>query len=700
MHKRAISFRDVYLLILLVASGGWATTASAQQVGVWDVITPRADSQVRTGEFFLAANLADSLTLDPSTVRLYVGGEDLSAVVKVSGQRVSALYVDPLSFGPLQIRLLASDVDGTALPPASWGITVVGGRPVAVPTTAAPVQSSAEDRPSITGSLIADSRNASFSGLGSSLRQEPGQTNVMQFRARMRYRGVRIPIRIYTTSDEDRLFQPRNRFQVGVQSRYLNLYLGDNNPRYESLLINGTRVRGLEAALRLGPLQIVGIHGELQRGIEGSLQQYTPDMGIPPPNLRGDSTFVVTGVFQRKVTAARLAIGSRRSVQWGVHAMKAVDDTGSIQFGEDPKENVVGGTDLRIRIKRMVQVEGGAAMSITTDDVSRGVATKAEIDSTFNINLPIDPEDYEDIIVLNGSTFPLDLRGLASLAWYSRAQVRLPSHIIRAEYRSVGDAYVSFANPFIRSDRRGLYLRDRFQLFDRRMTGSVRFDQYEDNLSSTQVATRETRLWGFNLSGVPLVAGPRLLVGYQRKDRESQDIVRSPTSDALVTFSLGANYVLRRKGHTHGFNVVYTRTDRTDDINPQRGSDATTLQVGFTERFPFPLSFGLRFMQLNIVSNAIGTLQDQQTYAGNVRYAFRSNQIVVGLTTSFTSAKATDLFPSSTRLDLGVQGAYTVLDDLTLRLRAGLANFDEAEGETRDYTENYIFLGLTYGFQY
>lgn len=672
----------------------------AQQVGAWEVLSPRPDGQVRSGEFFLAATLTDSLTLDPVSVQLYVGSEDLSSLVKVSGRRVSVLFVGPLGFGPQQVRLVAADADGNAIPTATWGVTVVRGVPVAVSTPTVRPTARKVERVAVNGSLIADSRNASFSGLGSNLRQEPGQTNVMQFRGRMQYRGITMPVRIYATSDENRLFQPRNRYQVGIRSKYLDVYLGDNNPRYESLLINGTRVRGVEAALKLGPVQLIGIQGELQRGIEGEQLRFTSDMGFPPPNLREDSTFIVTGVYQRNIAAVRLAIGRPRTVLWGVNAMKSVDQATSIQFGENPKENVVGGTDLQIRIKRLLQLQGGAAMSVTTDDVSRGVATKAEVDSTFDIDLPFEPRDYENIIVLNASTFPIDPRGLASLAWYTRLQLRVPSNTLRAEYSSIGDAYVSFANPFIRSDRRGFYITDRFQLFNRRLNGTVRLQQYEDNLSATQLATRETQLMSVNLSALPLVQGPRLLIGYRRKDRESKDVGLPQTKDALTTLTLGANYSLNTNGNTHGINIFYTNTERTDDVNPARGSDATTFQVSLTERFHFPLTVGLRFMQLNITSNAIGTLQDQRTYGGNVRYTLLNNQLVIGVHGTVTAAKATDFFPSSQRLDVAMQSAYTLMDDLTLRLRAGISSFDEAEGDARDYTENFVFLGLTYGFRY
>ena len=60
-------------------------------------------------------------------------------------------------------------------------------------------------------------------------------------------------------------------------------------------------------------------------------------------------------------------------------------------------------------------------MSLTTQDISTGPLTRAQVDSVFgDVDLPFDPSDYRRILILNASTFPLRPHELSSLACPSR----------------------------------------------------------------------------------------------------------------------------------------------------------------------------------------------------------------------------------------------------------------------------------------
>lgn len=668
----------------------------------WIILNPQPDSKIKKGELFIAVSLNPDIAFKKQSVSIFLDGENLTEQAKISQGKITLLYLRTLKSGSHQIEITAKDATGREMPKLSWTFVVEGNGVLPVPATTLTEESITGNGVEFSGNSTLNSRNQTISGAGLGLRQEPSKTNTFRFSGQAKFRSFTFPIKIVATSDENSTIQPRNRLQIGVQSKFLDVYYGSNNAKLEKLILNGARLSGWQGNLHFGLFHLNLVHGDIRRGINGQSNTYQVESGLPPPNLRPDSTFVSGGTFKRKISALRLSLGNARKFLVGFTGLLAKDDTSSIKFGEAPKNNIVAGADLAFNIKRnLFKFKSGAAMSLTINDVSRGHSTKAEIDSLFDTDIPFDPQNYE-IIILNVSIIPIDIRDLSSLAWYVNGRLNIFSHSFIAEYKSIGAAYISLGNPFLRNDRRILTLADRFHIYQRKLLVSLRYQRYEDNLSDNQFSTRNSNVLSTNIVLAPDRNWPRLNLGFRTHQRNSDGDVsgRGRTDDAVNTISFGGNYNFRALRLKHGINFFFTRTERNDNIHPEGENLLNTLSLSLNEQLNIPLNINLQFVNLNIKSDTRGTLQSQKTVAGNFNYRFRSGRWNLSFGLRNTSSSKTTFSPKSNRFSVDFKSSYKIMLDMSFELALGFSSYDENGNSDRNYSETFFVIRHLYGFNH
>ncbi len=675
----------------------WGMLASASLQaqsleGPWRIHSPVPDTLIQDGSLFVVVSVQGGTQLDPESVALFIDGADLTRQAKVSESSVRLLYPRSIGGGRHEIMIHAKDGQGEPLPELRWDFSVEG------PPTETPLRIAAGRRFAYSGNTIIDTRTSDFSGRRD-LRQEPLRTYVLQADAEGEYGAFTFPVRLYLTTDEDARAQPRNRFLVGLRSEHLTLLFGDTTPLYNPLMLDGARTRGLRGEVRLNPFRLSAVHGQLRRGIT--------------PLLQPDSTFL-PGSFERTLTAFRLGIGSERSVLWHLNVTHGQDDAASIPLtdalalGLTPMENLVVGSDLALRLFRgRFHLEGGAALSVTTEDVSRGPATKAEIDSLFDVNLPIDPASYDWLITINASTVPLRVDKLTSLAWYVRGRASASGHTLTAEFQEVGEAYSSFGNPFLLNDRRTLTLTDRFRVLGDRISGTLRYRHYgTPPRNNPLLATLTADLFSGQLALSPWRGPTWLYVGLRLHNRTTtaDGTGETRTDTRVASYSAGGYHLLRTGRFQHGINLSFTYTDRSDRILPTLDNTTQALTLGLNEQFPFPLYVNLQVNRLRVRSGDDETLQDLTTLSGRVGYRLPKPELNVSFGFQNTHTAETELLllaaentvviPSSDRSSLFLRGTYRVRGNMEVELQLG---YDTYRG-TAEYTDRYVILRHRYTF--
>lgn len=287
---------------------------------------------------------------------------------------------------------------------------------------------------------------------------------------------------VYLTSEEKNYLQPQHRFRASVKSDWLSLEVGDNNPVYPSLIMNGSRVRGFTGALNLGFINVQTSVGETERGIEGALiQTYTSDTAPLASNVvaineaRHGNPYgeIEAGTFKRELFAVRPSFGAGENFQWGFTYLHSKDDVGSIEFGTQPQENVVVGTDMMFGLDNQnFMVTSQVAVSIKNSDISPGTITDEQLDSLFSDpDKQDDLQDFKDIknlvsdfITVNQNLGPLNPQEFSSLAAEAGVRLNYFNNTFNAKYIYRGNEFTSFGNPYTRVDVKGINITDRIGL--------------------------------------------------------------------------------------------------------------------------------------------------------------------------------------------------------------------------------------------
>ena len=186
--------------------------------------------------------------------------------------------------------------------------------------------------------------------------------------------------------------------------------------------------------LFLGFFNLETSYGHLTRSIEGTLLKTFPNsdtlgtniVKIDPAKYGAELGEVDFGKYERDLLVVRPSFGSGEEFQLGFTYLHSKDDYNSIEFGPNPQENLVLGTDLYTSAdNKRSRLTADAAVNVTNTDISTGTLTDEQIDSIFvDDNLfNADPDDVKNIkdiigrfITVNQFLTPLNPQKFSSVA--------------------------------------------------------------------------------------------------------------------------------------------------------------------------------------------------------------------------------------------------------------------------------------------
>ncbi|MDO9548421.1 MAG: hypothetical protein Q7J65_05615, partial [Candidatus Marinimicrobia bacterium] len=350
------------------------------------------------------------------------------------------------------------------------------------------------------------------------------------------YDWLSFNAKAFISSEEDPTKQPRNRLSLGLKTYIFDLSVGDVNPQFSELSLQGKRVRGVEANLKLKYFNTHIVYGQSERAIEGTISS-TPDTledGVLQYTRSGYT-------YDRNLLAVRPYFGSGKNFQLGFSLFKARADTLSVKKEYDgitetpdrsivmggvnkPKDNIVLGTDLLLAFdqKRFVW-KTDAAFSYLNRDITGGAMTLEKMDTFLpgdslqndtitlgDMNIPLsgfpDPGDFTRIFIINQNISPLmpivpDTNGqigmkeflnMPSTAFKTVLKLNYFNNFFVVGYQRVGPEFTSLGNPYMRTDVQGFNISDKIRLFSNRLFVTLAYDQKRDNLLENKNSTMMT----------------------------------------------------------------------------------------------------------------------------------------------------------------------------------------------------------------
>ena len=576
---RAISSPLLLCLLAAWAPQAWAQTPSDASPYRVVLVAPEPGAVVEPGGVGIAVSLhALPANVDRETVRLFVGGADVTARAERQGAFLTYRPGEPLAPGRVALRVALRDTAGRFLQTVelpSFGVSgpalAEGRRSGGLPPTAG-LPAAPGLRQPLTAGFIESAE------VRLETRAEAGGAFAEQYaRGGADVRGQAGPLRfgaLFLLDSQTRSGrQSQHRFRFAGDLPFgavggLRLRAGDTYPRLPELFGRGQRVRGVDVGVRLGPLGLDVAVGSARRPAEARLLSVVqdssrtaflqrPDNSVPlpavaNPNAGGlgesDSLYRYTpyigGAYDRRYISVRPSIGDRRSFQAGLTFLRIGDDPDSdVLVAGRPEENVVIGTDLFMGLdRRRIRLEAEAALSLANTDASRGAFTDADIDSIRTSGELTDGQadllrrvrDFGDLLgfTVNENVYPVNPigSGLPAIAAQGELAIDYGSNLLQVKGFRRGVAYRTLANPFLQSDRQGLRVSDRLRFLDGRVVAQGAFGRQTDNTGGTRPATTSYTEGAGSVSFYDLRRGLSLSAGGGLFGRQ-RDAFELPTSE-------------------------------------------------------------------------------------------------------------------------------------------------------------------------
>lgn len=532
-----------------------------------------------------------------------------------------------------------------------------------------------------------------------------------------RYGVAKYGGRAFFTSREDSRFQPRHRFSFDLAVGPLGLTLGDAYPRFNDLMLWGKRVRGIHGWLHFGFVNFDIIQGQTNRRADAIYQTNlvtntsgdTLKSQIDPLADSTITNFSIAGAHEQNLFGMRTSFGSGRNFQLGFNFVKVKDDTTGLLPGEystPPQDNVVLGSDLMFAFdNRRIEFRAAGAFSLSTTDITGGPLSKSEIDSTFDTDIPFDPADYKDFLIINASTTPLDPRDMTSVAFNTSFRFNYFNNDFQIGYKSIGSQYNSLGNSFLRNNIQGIFIFDRIRLWKNRLYLNLGKEFYKDNFdndSGVPGTKLNTDSYGFSI--FPGQGYPNLNLNFRNHNRDN-DIdqpIADPLNPAVMIdnrenndsrdITVSATQELGLFNVNHSVSLSFINSSRNDFFNGSRppgviSSEASSnvQVVSVRTRYNVPLVTTLNFAHNN--NEFSGGISDFAFTMFGLKgeYPFLNQRIQSYAGFNITSASGT------TASDTTAASITSVTDYTRTTLSAG-ARFEITNGQYVLFDTNLIFF--------
>ncbi len=641
------------------------------------VLSPSDNEIVTPSDFLVSVSFIKAPSnIDLNRTKIYLNNIDVSQNLLIAGDLIvlSAENLSNLKYGNTLVKIEVYNKDGNLYQILNRSVQIV------TRETAEEIESKLK----FNGSIRAESRNEYFNkatlwynNLSTDLKVTSGDWLVNA--------------QLYTTSEEKKYLQPYNRYTLSIQNGdILKLQLGDSYPQFPNLILNGKRVRGFNGELNLGAFNIQAAYGEIVRKIEGELlEKYLKEnaplaydiITINEDKYGYPYGRVKLGTYSRNLFAVRPSFGSGENFQLGFTYMHSKDDPNSVEFASRPQENAIISTDLMFAFdEQNIVFTSQAAVSIYNRDISTGTLSDEKIDSIFGEGkaFDIDPDQIKtikkylgNIITVNQYIGPLNPQKLASLAGEASISLNYLNNSLKAMYVYRGNDYLSFGQPFIRTDVKGFNVSDRIRMFRNQFFISLGYEKLEDNLQKTKIATTIYETYSVTASLFLRANFPNITLGYNRY-KNNNGIKISDTvynkyiiDDFTERFSLLLSYDVKL-GVRH--NTLLSITTQKKDDNSLRNADANYNSVTFSINSFWDRNFN-SIVQLLYSSTEISqSLYKYFTLTAGAKYRMLENKLSI-------SATISPSFGDFKRQALELLAEYNLFRNLLLTFQARIFRF-------------------------
>lgn len=698
-----------FLILLFILFIG--ININAQQVR-WTAVAPSPNSIVGNDGLFIQLLINDSYTFQEGTVQVLLDGELLNALTKVNGHKLSIIYEGTLPDGKHTIEIKSRIPQVGRMEQNSW-IFFVNRQDVIDDKRVRPVSTSGlvdqhqfnSKKLTFSGTLSAESRHEFISGSGAALRQEPSFTGSINADIVGKVKDITIPVKFYTTSDNRFIQQTPSFYNVGFKKKWLDAEVGDMNPSLDKLILTGVRMRGVKLAAKLKTMSLQIFYGYMNQSYEGKLETYAPGLGVIPTSLTNDTQYIIPGTYKRWMTALRFEkVNKKGTYKIGFNAFKAKDDTTSIKYGLEPKDNLAASMDLTVRLfQKRFTINTGLAASVLTKDIKYGALGSKYIDSVFHTPNSIDPYGFQSLIVVNASSQPLSLKDGQFLAGYAQGIYNYKNNYTSVEYRRNGGGFYSLGNPFLRNNYNGININQRLNLMQNKVTLGANFQDYSNNVNESSAITSRTTILNGNTFLNLNSKYPSLFLSFMQQSRISNNSLQKIDSVASrkSTFSnltASLNYNLSVGKVVHSFRTSYNANISNDDSRPDNKVLFNSMSFGVSECINKRYNLSADIGKTTLTNASGDKFSNLLTYSAFAQFIIDENKANAAFGISNNVNTATLFANQSTRMSFVLRGSYRFYKGMSVYLEAATQPYRESMNTLNNFDEKYVYIKWMYEF--
>ena len=671
------------------------------------VMSPEKGEKILPEEFFISISLLRASDIvNKSTTKIYLDNKDITNLALFADD---IIIISPENFqiqlkdGLHSLSVELYDTTNTLYHSVSSQFVILN------PSYALLGQSAIN----YTGDVRLESRNENIQTVGT-------WYNNLNVNLQADYKGFNLLSNVYVTSEEKKYLQPNNRYMVSLSTDYAAVTVGDHYPKYPSLVLNGKRVRGFSGEVNLGFFNIQTSFGEISRDVEGTFIQYKDTLGgniIAVDSIKHNGykyAEVEPGTFKRSLLAIRPSFGRGENFQFGLTFLHVKDETGSIEYGTAPKENLVLGTDLMFGFDNQnILFTTQAAFSLLNNDISQGSLTDSQIVSIFGPDglININPEDVKKLrdqvsglFTVNQYVTPLNPQKLPSLAAEAALSFNYFDNYLKGSYVYRGDQYSSFGQSYVRTDVAGINILDRLRLFENKFFVSVGFENLQDNLQKTKIATTTFQTLNSSISFYPRTNLPSIIVGYTRlNNTNGLSPIKNPADSTAylsaiddITNRISTQLSYNFEWHyRHSVSLSFVNSTRDDKSYANYDIENSSVTVSSGTRWFDNLSSSLNISMNN--SKVDTTSFSYVSLSLGTNYSMLQEKLLL-------SGSLSPSFGDYKRTSFDASALYYLMPNLTVQLQFRYLNYDYTSSKLDQVTNilyavkakaNDVIVGLT-----
>ena len=425
------------------------------------LLSPDAAYSDVTENFLIAISIfAISDEIEHNSIKLFFDGKDVTSESKIFTNTLT-YQVSNVKPGRHFYYVKANLIDGSAIESVHW-VTSVADKGFELPMD-------------LTGRALLSMRymNTSHNTLDDS---DKSANFLLSLKGS--HEWLRFKSKLYLSSLETSSAHAVNRDSLAFYITHFDLTIGDHAPKMNSFLLSCKNVQGIHTKLDFKSFRLLFTHGNLKRSVDGKVIQ---------------DTLISSGTFKQKNNSLRLEFGNPQKFVMGFGFAKNKDDISSLDeqyynlndsLSISPKDNLVFGTDFRLSLMNQRLVVGSeVAMSLFNENIIDGAISLDDFEE--DINLPIDPLDFENIFVINESMVPYK-PGMASIALKSYLRLFFYRNLLNISLTKIGSSFNSLSTNYLQKDAMIISFNDNLMLMNNRLALNFGFNLSSDNVGNTK----------------------------------------------------------------------------------------------------------------------------------------------------------------------------------------------------------------------